>query len=190
MRVRGKQKRVTVRQPDERRFRGLCSGDQPHDARIDALARYRGASHLEGLAGIERTAAGRFTLSAVDRYGLSRQRRLVEHGTRARDDAVHRHDLAGQDEDGVADRDVLDGDILDSAAAPAVRDSRRAIDQRFEIALGARDGEILEHIAAGIHDRDHHPSQHLAKSESRRHRNERDGVNADAAGEKIADHRE
>ena len=110
------QQGVAVGQTDERRLRGLRRRDQAHDARIGALARRRGGAHLEGLAGIERAAARGLALAAVDRDRLSRQRRLVEHGARAGDHAVHRHDLAGAHQDGIADRDLLDGDVLEFRA--------------------------------------------------------------------------
>ena len=117
----------------------------------------------------------------MDRDRLSGQRRLVQHGARAGDDPIYRDDLAATDQDEISDRDRLYGDVLDMPFAPPVRDPRRAIDQRFEIALGARDSEILKHVAAGIHDRHHYARQSLAEQESGRHRYERDRINADAA---------
>ena len=73
---------------------------------------------------------------------------------------------------------------------PPVRRPWRAIDQRLQIPLGAGDREILEHVAARIHDGDHDRGQVLAERERGRHRDEGDGVDAEPAREEVADHRD
>ena len=112
------QQRVAVGQADERRLGGLRGGHQPHDARIGAFAGRRGGAHLESLAGVERAAARRLAFPAVDRDRLAGQRRLVEHGARAGDDAVDRDDFAGAHQDRVADRDLLRSATSSIARSP------------------------------------------------------------------------
>ena len=46
---------------------------------------------------------------------------------------------------------------------PSMSETRRAIDQRFQVAFGAPDREILQHVAAGIHDGDDHAGQRFAE---------------------------
>ena len=60
----------------------------------------------------------------------------------------------------------------------AMRLARRAVHQRAEIMLGAGDRDILEHIAAGIHQRDHRAGERLAERERRAHRHQRDRIDA------------
>ena len=51
-----------------------------------------------------------------------------------------------------------------------MRDPRRAIDQRFQVALGAANRKVLQHVAAGRHDGDDRSGQSFADRQSRRHR--------------------
>ena len=80
---------------------------------------------------------------------------------------VDRDDLAGAHQNCVPDRDLVDRHIFESIALLAVRETRRAIDERLQIAFGAPDGKIFQQIAAGIHDGDNHPRQCFAKRERR-----------------------
>ncbi len=90
----------------------------------------------------------------------------------AGDQPVDRDHLAGAHQDDVADRDLLDRDIGDGLDLPAMRDTGRAVDQGLEVTLRARDREILQHIAARIHDGDHDAGEILAKRERGCHRHE------------------
>ena len=69
------------------------------------------------------------------------------------DDAVDRNDFSRPHQKAVADRDFADRHVLDAIVDAAMRHARRAIDQRAQIMLGAGNGEVLEHVAAGIHQR-------------------------------------
>jgi hypothetical protein len=73
---------------------------------------------------------------------------------------------------------------------PTMRLARRAVDQRAQIMLGPRDRYILEHIAAGIHQRNHRSGERLAERDGGAHRHQRDCINAEAAGQEIASHRD
>ena len=108
-RDRQQQQREAVGQADERRLRGLRRRHHAHDAGIGALAGGGGGAHLEGLAGIDRAAArGLAACGASTGIGSPVSADFVDHGARAGDHAVDRHDLAGAHQDRVADRDLLD----------------------------------------------------------------------------------
>ena len=182
--------RIAVGQPDERRLGGLRRGHQPHDAGIGALAGESRTPHLKGLAGIERAGqdarrrapcatgigspvsadssmrrSGRVTTPSTGTISPARTSSRSPTAT-----ARYRH-------------------LLDAALGAAMRVARRAIDQRVQITLGAGDREILEHIAAGIHERDDDAGQRLAERERRTHRHERDRIDAEPPGEQIAHNR-
>ena len=94
--------------------------------------------------------------------------------------AVDRNDLAGAHENGIADRYLRDGNVLDGLPKAPVRYSRCAIDEGLQVALGAGDGEILEHRAARVHDGDNDAGERLTERECGAHGQEGDGVNAEA----------
>ena len=71
-----------------------------------------------------------------------------------------------------------------------MRLARRAIHQRAEIVLGTGHRDVLEHIAAGIHQRDHRAGERLAERERRAHRHQRDRIDAEPAGQEIPDDRD
>jgi hypothetical protein len=101
--------------------------------------------------------------SPCHRDRLAGERGLVDHRGDAHDDAVDRDQLAGAHQNHVADADLFDWNVLEAVIAARVRHSTRAIDQGFEIALGARHGKVFEHVAASIHDGDHDARQRLAQ---------------------------
>ena len=68
--------------------------------------------------------------------------------------------------------------------------ARRAIDQRTQIMLGTGNGDIFEHIAAGIHQRDHGAGERLAERQCGAHRHQRDRIDPETAGQKIAHDRD
>jgi hypothetical protein len=106
---------------------------------------------------------------------LAGQRGLVD-GCRIRDDAVDRNDLTRPHQKPIADGDGRDRHLLDAVADAAMGLARRAIDQRAQIVLGAGNRDILKHIAAGIHQRDHGASERLAQCERSTHRHQRDRI--------------
>ena len=65
-------------------------------------------------------------------------------------------------------------------------DTRRTIDKRAQIALGAGDGNDFQHVSAGIHQRDHRPGKGLPQGERGGHRQERDCIDAQPTGDEIA----
>ena len=67
-----------------------------------------------------------------------------------------------------------------------MRDARGPVDQRAEAAAGAGDGDVLEDVAAGIHQRHHGAGERLTKRDRGGHRKERDRVDADPSGGEVA----
>jgi hypothetical protein len=153
-----------------------------------ALAGGRRGAQLERLPRIHCAASREFARLAAHRNRLSGDRGLVQHGDRTRDHAVHRHDLASAHQDRVADSDLIDRHVLDVRLGSAMGDFWRAIDQRSQVSLGASDGEILQNIAAGVHDRDDDPGEVLAERKRAGHRHKGDGVDPHAPREEVADH--
>ena len=99
------------------------------------------------------------------------------------DDAVDRHDFTRVHQQPVADGDGGYRHVLDAAFGKTMRLPRRAIDQRAQVTLGAGNRDLLEHIAAGIHQRHDGAGQRLAERDSRTHRHQRDGVDAESPGQ-------
>ena len=66
--------------------------------------------------------------------------------------------------------------------------SRSAIDQGLQVPLGPGDGEVLQHIAAGIHHGHNDPGKIFAKRESGGHRDKSDGIDPQAPRQEVADH--
>ncbi len=189
-RDRQQQQRITIGQANERRLRGLRRARHAHDAGIGALACQRRGVQLKTLAGIDGSAVHGFAGLAQHRQGLTGQHRLVDRGRAADDDAVDRDHFAGAHQHGVANCNGVDRHVVDSVVAAAMRDARCAINQRGEVALGAGDRKILQNVAAGIHHRDHDAGEIFAEHEACRHRHEGNGIDAGAASEEIADHRD
>ena len=92
--------------------------------------------------------------------------------------------FAGAHQNDIADRDLVDRHVFEALCAASVRDARRAIDQRPEVAFGAGNREVLENVAAGIHDRDYDGGKVSTEQQRGGHRHERDGIDTDAAVEK------
>jgi hypothetical protein len=89
---------------------------------------------------------------------------------------------------------VTDGDgryrhFLDAAPGKAMRLARGAVDQRAQVPLGAGNRDILEHVAAGIHQRHDGPGQRLAERNRSAHRHQRDCIDAESPGQQIARYR-
>ena len=71
-----------------------------------------------------------------------------------------------------------------------MRDSRRPVDQRFEVAFGASNSKVFQHIAARIHDGHNGSGKTFPEEKGGGHGNEGDSVDPHAAGQKIAHHRD
>ncbi len=176
-----------IGEPDERSPGGLGGIRHSHDAGIGAFAGKRRRSYLESLTGIDCAAARGFAFAARHRDRFAGQRRLVDQGF-AQDHAVDRNDFAAAHQKDVADGGVVDRDVRNRAVLPAMRRARGAVDQRPQIAFGARDGKIFQHVAAGIHQRDDGAGEVFAERERRRHRHESDRVDTQPARHEVADH--
>ena len=87
----------------------------------------------------------------------------------AADHAVDGDYLARVHENGIADCDLLDRDVFYCAFGQPMRNSRGAVDQRFEVALGASNGKVLKHVATGVHDGHHGAGKPLPQGKSGRH---------------------
>ena len=178
--------RKPVGKPHERRLRGLRCCHHAHDPRIGALAGNRRSHEFECLARIERAAVSRRAAQLGGRQRLAGQRQLVNDRSGRNDNAVDRNDLSGADQKRVADGDLRDRHIFDAMIEPSMGDARRAVNQRAQIAFGAADREVFQHIAAGIHQRNHRASKRLAEPQRSEHRHERNRVHAHAPGGKVA----
>ena len=121
---------------------------------------------------------------------LARQGRLVDGGRGRTDHAVDRNDFAGPHQKPVADGDGGYRHLLDMVVDATMRLARRAIDQRAQIVLGAGNRDILEHVAAGIHQRDDRAGKRLAERQRRAHRDQCDRIDTEPARQKIPDDRD
>ena len=70
-----------------------------------------------------------------------------------------------------------------------MRDARRALDQRCQLAAGTAAGVRLERVAAREHERDDCADEVLAEGERAGHREERNRIDADVAAEQGLEHR-
>ena len=183
---RQEDQRITVGQPHERRLGGLRRGRQPHDAGIGALARESGHQHLKCLAGIQRAGKDGGAARPGDRNRFAGERRFVDRRSVRVDDTVDRHDLARVHQQPVADGDSGYRHLLDPALGQAMRLARRAVDQCAQITLGAGNRDILEHIAAGIHQRHDGAGQRLPERYRSTHRHQRDRIDAEPPGQQVA----
>ena len=187
-RYRQENQRIAIGKPDEWRLCGLRRRHQPHDAGIGAGTRFRRRRQFEGLPGIQRAGEQGHATRLADRDGLAGQRGFVDRRCSRYDDTIDRNDLAGPDHQQVADRDCGYRHVLDVVIAPSVSLARRAVDQRTQIMLGSRHRNILEHVAAGIHQRHDGPGQRLTERDGRAHRDQRNGVDPETAGQEVAEH--
>ena len=133
-----KDDRVAVGKPHERRLCRLRRRYQAENAGVGAGAGIRRSDHFEGVAGIERSAIDRRALAFCHRDGFTGQRGFVDRRRRGTDDPIDRNDFSALDKKFVGNRDVGDRNILDAVIEPSMRDARRTIDKRAQIALGAR----------------------------------------------------
>ena len=182
--------RIAVGEPHERRLGGLRRRHQAHDARIGAFAGHGRRGHVEGRAGVQRAAEGGRAFGLDHRDRFAGQRQFIDRRGVRRDHAVDRNDFAGPHQEPVADRNVADRHVLDAIVDAAMRDARRPIEQRAQAMLGARHGDVLEHVAAGIHQRHDGAGQRLAERQRGAHRHQRDRIDAEPPGQEVAQHRD
>ncbi len=64
------------------------------------------------------------------------------------------------------------------------------IDQRAQIMLGTGNRDVLEHVAAGIHQRHDGAGQRLAERERCAHRHQRNGIDAEPPVQDVPDDRD
>ena len=103
-------------------------------------------------------------------------------------DAIDRNDFARPNEQSVADGNLADRHVRNDVPGTTMRHPRGALDQRAQIVLGAGDGNLLEHIAAGIHQCHDGTGEGLAEHERGCHRQESDGIHAQAASQEVPYH--
>ncbi len=174
---------------DEGRLDVLRRGDHAHDTGIGALLGQRPGAHGEGLPRIDRAAAHRIAGPALHRERLAGHCRFVDAGGRVEHGAIHRQHLAGAHDQHVADAHFTHGNGVEARIGAPVRDARRAVGQRLEVALGAAARKILQHGSTGIHDRDDDGRQRLVEQQRGTHRHERDGIHAEPADPEITQDR-
>ena len=133
-------------------------------------------AHLERGTGVRRPAQDRHPRPDRHRQRLAAQRARVDHRLRADHRAVDRHHLPGPHDDDVASLHLGDGHLLDLLADPQLRDLRRALDQRRQLATGAGGGDVLERRAPGEHQPDDDSRELLPQSQRADHRHQGDRV--------------
>ena len=121
------------------------------------------------------------TLALLDRLERRFQRRFVDHRSLADDETVDGNDFPRLHQDLVADRYFFDRHVGDKRIGSAMCNSRRSVNQRPQIVLGAGDGKVFEDVASGVHDGDHDSGELLAKRQCAEHGNKGDRVHAQTA---------
>ena len=116
--------------------------------------------------------------SVLDRQGLAGEGRFVDHRRLVQQRAVNRQHLAALHHQTVAGPHLLDRQILETIGRLAMRRARAAGQQGRELTVGAALGELLQHVAAGEHQRDHHAGQGLAQRQRTGHGQAGDDVHA------------
>ena len=86
----------------------------------------------------------------------------------------------------VAGPNLLDRQILETIGKLAMRRARAACQQGRELAVGAALGELLQHVAAGEHQRDHDAGQGLAQRQCAAHGEAGDDVHARLRRQQLA----
>ena len=124
---------------------------------------------------------------AVDQPGLPGERRLVEDGIRARDNAIHRNHLTGLDEEVVANFDCCDRLLDDLTVLVAPNGLRRTREKGGQLSLGTAFGVALKPLARGQHQADHCGGKILLKEERATDRQDGDDVNASVSPDEISD---
>ena len=189
-RDRQEHQRIAVGKPHERRLGGLRRGHQTHDAGIGALAGDRDAviSNVSPVFNAPLKAAAPRALTTGIGSPVNADLSIVAicEVTMPSTGTTSPARTSSRSPDG----DLADRHVLDALADAAMRHARRAIDQRAQIVLGAGDRDVLEHIAAGIHQRDHRAGKRLAERQRRAHRHQRDGIDAEPPGEEVAHDRD
>ena len=147
---------------------------------------------VEGPAGVHRARAHEVAHGPLHGTRLAGERGLVQHHV-VHEDAVHRHDLSGLDEEPVPGRHLLDGTHDQLAVLVARHGLGGALEQRRELAVRAAIRVRLEGVAAGQHQRDDGAGDVLAQRQRAGHGHERDEVHArltaDQAADDLARHR-
>ena len=182
-----KAERELVGQAGHGCLRALGGLNQADDAGIGALRRGACGEHVEGLAGIGRTAHQRLAGRVLDGERLAGQCRLVHHGDVVDDGTVDGDDIALADEKPVARRHDVEGDLLQPGGTVAHGGAGHARKQRGHLPAGVTLGEILEVLAAGVHQRNHRRGEVFAEGDRSRHRQGGDDVEADVAAPEADD---
>ena len=156
-------------------------------AYVDTAAGTHGAN-LDRLADDARPATDLLTLLATYREGLTRERSLVEHCTRAQQCAIHGHDLAGEDQQGITCDHLRCRHIGDGFAPVQMGHGGRTRRERGELAPGAAEGALFEQLATREHQRNNEAREQFAQQERTHHREQRDDICAQLAVQDSATH--
>ena len=102
--------------------------------------------------------------------------------------AVHRHDLAGEDQQGITCDYLRCRHVGDGLAAAQVGHGRRTRRERGEFAPGAPEGALVEQLAAREHQRNNEARKQFAQQQRTHHREQRDDVRTQLAVQYSATH--
>ena len=155
--------------------------DEPHDPRVRRSCRRTERTDLDRLSGDGRPAADLLVEAAPDGQRLAGQCRLVEYSLAADEGAIHRHDLTGEDQELVAGRDVVGGNIDESTVLPPMCNGRCPPREGRQLAPRTSEGMCVEQLAARQHQRNHEPRRELAEDQRSDHREQRDDVGSELA---------
>ena len=106
------------------------------------------------------------------------------------DDAIDGNHFAGMHQQPVADSHGAHRHFLNAVIDAAMGVAGRTIDQRAQIMRGPGHRDILEHVAAGIHQRHDGAGQRLTKCEGTAHRHQRNRIDAEPPAQQVFDDRD
>ena len=127
---------------------------QTHHALDGAVLAHARGAHLEGAELVDRAAHHLVAHALIHRQGFAGHHRLIDGGLAGSDNAVHRHRLAGQHAQKLADAHFLGGDGALFPIPHHARRARREVDEALDAGAGARHGHLFQQ-AAQLHDEGH-----------------------------------
>ena len=123
----------------------------------------------------------------ADRQGLARQRRLVHGGNSVDHRAVHRHQVAGPQQQEIAGPDLAHRNLLHRIAPDAPADLGRPREQRLERVRRAAHRVALERLPSRLHEHDDHAGEVLADQDCGDDGERGDDVRGEAAAQDATD---
>ena len=171
---------VAVGHADEGRALRLGPADEPHDRRVGALRGGPRRAQIERLAGVRR-AASQLAPGGIETGSGSPVSAASSTSASADRDAVDGNHLSGADDDDVSGAKLVDRHLLDRARLGGGARSAAPARAAWSARAAPAGRVFLERVSAGKHHGDNRAGQVLARRERRRHRDERDRVDADVA---------